>query len=90
MPLTRARDLQPQNVSQVPTQPGVYVLLGTRGIVNYVGQSGTDLRARLQDVLMTGRVPASKFQYEVIRDASKRHAREQELLREHMPRYNAA
>lgn len=90
MALTRPRDLQAQNVSRVPTQPGVYVLIGTRGIVNYVGQTDADLRAQLLEVLSTGRVPASKFQYEVIRDASKRSAAEQALLQEHLPRYNAA
>jgi excinuclease UvrABC nuclease subunit len=89
MARSRPRELNAQNVSQVPAQPGVYVLIGTRGIVNYVG-SGTDLRARLLDVLSTGRVPATRFQYEVIHDASKRAATEQSLVQEHMPRYNAA
>lgn len=90
MALSRPRNFQLQDVSLVPRKPGVYLLIGSRGIVNYVGKSDADLHAELREMLRTGRVPASKFQYEVIQDAGSRSTKKLELLNEHAPRYNAA
>src|SRR5690606_29988390 len=87
--LTRSRNFQVKNVSKVPVEPGVYVLIGTRGVVTYVGQDDYDLRERLTDILSTGRAPADKFRYEIIHEDARRLAAQQVLLHKYSPTHNA-
>lgn len=74
-------------VLKAPATPGVYVLVGTRGVVNYVGKC-LNIQASLREHLSIGDVPTTGFRFEVIRDEERRNQRERELLTQHTPDYN--
>ncbi len=81
--------LTADEVAAVPDQPGVYVLLGSRSVVNYVGVSGS-LRERLCTHIAEGRVPAGSFAYFVTASLAEAGRIEGRLIEEAEPRYNAS
>ena len=84
---TSRRKLTPGNVAAVPKGPGVYVLLGARGSVVYVGKARS-LHARLSEQLDTGRFPAVWFSYIPTTTEAKATQLERILLARWQPRFN--
>ena len=84
----KARRFSREKVTGAPNAAGVYLLIGTRGVVNHVGKATVSIRAQLLHHLAVGVVPVTAFRYEVIPQAEQRDQRERELLAKHTPDYN--
>lgn len=77
------------HVRQVPDVSGVYILLGSMGYVNYVGQSRS-LQKRLLEMHHRGDVPASHFKYLLVDTQDHADRREYEVIEKYHPKYNEA